>query len=67
MIRHTATRHAPWYVVPADNKWFTRVVVAAAVIDALASLDLTYPKVGKEQLKELAAAKRALLAKNRSR
>jgi PPK2 family polyphosphate:nucleotide phosphotransferase len=63
MIRQTATKHAPWYVVPADNKWFTRVVVAAAVIDKLVSLDLDYPKVGKEQLKELAAAKRALLAK----
>jgi len=64
MIRQTATKHAPWYVVPADNKWFTRVVVAAAVIDALASLDLDYPKVGKDKLKELAAAKRALLAKS---
>jgi PPK2 family polyphosphate:nucleotide phosphotransferase len=64
MIRNTATKHAPWYVVPADNKWFTRVVVAAAVIDALVSLDLAYPKVGKDKLKELAAAKRALLAKN---
>jgi PPK2 family polyphosphate:nucleotide phosphotransferase len=60
MIRHTATKEAPWYVVPADNKWFTRVVVAAAVIDALAFLDLKYPQVGKEQLKELAAARRAL-------
>ena len=40
MIRNTATKAAPWYVVPADNKWFTRVIVAAAVIDALASLDL---------------------------
>jgi hypothetical protein len=48
--------------VPADNKWFTRVVVAAAVIDALADLDLHYPKVGGEKLKELAAAKKALSA-----
>ena len=62
MIQNTATKHAPWYVVPADNKWFTRVVVAAAVIEALASLDLHYPEVSKEKLKELAAAKRALLA-----
>jgi PPK2 family polyphosphate:nucleotide phosphotransferase len=62
MIRNTATRHAPWYVVPADNKWFTRVVVAAAVIDTLHSLNLAYPKVGKDKLKELSAAKRALLA-----
>lgn len=59
-IRHTATEHAPWYVVPADNKWFTRVVVAAAVIDTLASLDLAYPQVDEAKLKEIAAAKRVL-------
>jgi len=64
MIRHTATRDAPWYVVPADNKWFTRVVVAAAVIDALASLGLHYPEVGAEKLKELAEVKKALLAES---
>lgn len=63
MIRHTATDYAPWYVVPADNKWFTRVVVAAAVIDALAELKLSYPEVGKDKLKEVAAAKRALMKK----
>jgi PPK2 family polyphosphate:nucleotide phosphotransferase len=63
MIRNTATKHAPWYVVPADNKWFTRVVVAAAVVEALASLDLAYPEVGPQKLKELAAAKRALMRK----
>jgi PPK2 family polyphosphate:nucleotide phosphotransferase len=62
MIRHTATEYAPWYVVPADNKWFTRVVVAAAVVDALASLGLHYPKVDKAMRKELDAAKRRLLA-----
>ena len=62
VIQNTATKHAPWYVVPADNKWFTRVVVAAAVIETLASLDLHYPEVSKEKLKELAAAKKALLA-----
>jgi PPK2 family polyphosphate:nucleotide phosphotransferase len=60
MIQNTATKAAPWYVVPADNKWFTRVIVAAAVIEALDSLDLKYPEVSKEKLKELAAAKRAL-------
>jgi PPK2 family polyphosphate:nucleotide phosphotransferase len=60
-IRHTATKYAPWYVVPADNKWFTRVVVAAAVIEALASLDLAYPKVGKQKLEELDAARQALM------
>jgi PPK2 family polyphosphate:nucleotide phosphotransferase len=61
-IRHTASKEAPWYVVPADNKWFTRVVVAAAVIDTLASLGLHYPKVTKEKRRELEAAKRGLLA-----
>jgi PPK2 family polyphosphate:nucleotide phosphotransferase len=62
MIRATATPWAPWYVVPADHKWFTRAVVAAAVIDALASLDLRYPEVDKGQRAELAAARKALLA-----
>jgi PPK2 family polyphosphate:nucleotide phosphotransferase len=61
MIRNTATKECPWYVVPADNKWFTRVVVAAAVIDTLAGLKLAYPEVGPEKLKEIASAKRALL------
>jgi hypothetical protein len=63
MIRNTATEDCPWYVVPADNKWFTRLVVAAAVVRTLASLDLAYPEVGPEKLRELAAAKRALLKK----
>ena len=63
MIQYTATKAAPWYVVPADNKWFTRVVVAAAVIDTLASLNLAYPQIGPNELKELAEAKRLLLAK----
>jgi polyphosphate kinase 2 (PPK2 family) len=60
MIRNTATKVAPWYVVPADNKWFTRAVVAAAVIDTLDSLNLKYPKANDRKLKELAAAKRVL-------
>ena len=63
MIRHTASPEAPWYIVPADNKWFTQVVVASAVIEALAGMDLAYPKVGRDQIKELAAAKAALLKK----
>ena len=63
MIQQTATKYAPWYVVPADNKWFTRVVVAAAVIDALADLDLEYPKVSEDKLRELATAKNKLLKK----
>jgi PPK2 family polyphosphate:nucleotide phosphotransferase len=65
MIRATASKAAPWYVVPADNKWFTRLVVAAVVVDALASLDLHYPKVDKKQLADLAAARQALLAEKR--
>ena len=63
MIRNTATADAPWYVVPADNKWFTRVVVAAAVIDAFASLGLAYPEVGEAKLAELAAARKLLTKK----
>jgi PPK2 family polyphosphate:nucleotide phosphotransferase len=60
-IRRTATQYAPWYVVPADNKWFTQIVVAAAVIDALASLDLAYPKVGSHKLEDLERARQELL------
>jgi PPK2 family polyphosphate:nucleotide phosphotransferase len=60
-IQRTATGHAPWYVVPADHKWFTRLVVASAVVDTLAGLDLRYPEVDAAKRKELAAAKRALL------
>lgn len=67
MIRNTATKESPWYVVPADNKWFTRVVVAAAVVDTLASLRLAYPQVDKERLVEIANAKRALESKSPSR
>jgi PPK2 family polyphosphate:nucleotide phosphotransferase len=59
-IRHTATDYAPWYVVPADNKWFTRVVVSAAIVDALASLDLKYPELSEEKKRELARAREAL-------
>jgi len=62
MIQGTATKDAPWYVVPADNKWFTRVVVGAAVIEALDDLDLKYPEVGQDKLKELAIAKKKLLS-----
>jgi hypothetical protein len=60
MIRATASKDAPWYVVPADNKWFTRVVVAAAIIDALGSLDLSFPRVSEDKKQELAAARLAL-------
>jgi PPK2 family polyphosphate:nucleotide phosphotransferase len=61
MIRNTATPRAPWYVVPADNKWFSRLVVAGAVVEAMAGLELHYPRVGAEKKKELAAARRMLM------
>lgn len=61
VIRQTARSHAPWYVVPADNKWFTRVVVASAIIDKLHSLGLHYPTVDAPKRDELARARRALL------
>jgi PPK2 family polyphosphate:nucleotide phosphotransferase len=61
-IRATASKHAPWFVVPADNKWFTRLVVGAAIVEALESLELAYPKIGsqKEKEKELTAVRKAL-------
>jgi PPK2 family polyphosphate:nucleotide phosphotransferase len=62
LIRETATEYAPWYVVPANNKWFTRIIVAAAIIEALASLDLRYPKVDKRKRQELAAVRKLLMA-----
>jgi PPK2 family polyphosphate:nucleotide phosphotransferase len=61
-IRETASPDAPWYVVPADRKWYTRIVVGGAIVDALSRLELHYPKLGKPQLAELAAARKALLA-----
>ena len=60
-IRHTASKYAPWYVVPADNKWFTRLVVASAIVDNLNALDLEYPSLGTDELKSLETAKQALL------
>ena len=60
MIRHTATKHAPWYVAPADNKWFTRLVVASAIHGALDEMKLAFPSVDAEKRKELAAARDAL-------
>jgi PPK2 family polyphosphate:nucleotide phosphotransferase len=65
-IRATSSKHAPWYVVPADNKWFTRLVVAAAIVEVLEQLDLAYPKVDAERKKELVAA-RAALAREKCR
>jgi len=62
MIRATSAPHAPWHIVPADNKWYTHAIVAAAIIDGLASLDLHYPRITAAQRAELAAAKELLLA-----
>ncbi len=62
MIQKTASKHAPWYVVPADNKWFTRLAVAAAIIAALDELDLAFPDVDKEKKKELKTVRDSLLA-----
>ena len=60
MIRNTAMEHAPWYVIPADNKWFTRLAVAAAVVDTMESLDLAYPEVDAEMQQRLKAARAEL-------
>ncbi|MFO1363133.1 MAG: polyphosphate kinase 2 family protein [Burkholderiales bacterium] len=60
-IRATASKRAPWFVVPADNKWFTRLVVAAAIVEALEKLDLKYPEIDAAKRKELAAARAALV------
>jgi PPK2 family polyphosphate:nucleotide phosphotransferase len=59
-IRATASKHAPWFVVPADNKWFSRLLVAGAIVEAMASLDLAYPKLDAVKKKELAATRVAL-------
>lgn len=61
MIRNTARPHAPWYVVPADNKWFTQLVVAEAIVETLEELNLEYPKLDKQRRKELHAAHAQLL------
>jgi PPK2 family polyphosphate:nucleotide phosphotransferase len=61
-IRATATKDSPWFVVPADNKWFTRLVVAAAIVEALEKMDLAYPVITPAQRAELASAREALLA-----
>jgi PPK2 family polyphosphate:nucleotide phosphotransferase len=61
MIRHTASAHAPWHVVPADHKWYTRLVVASVIVETLQSLRLQYPPVDAAKRRELAAARAALL------
>ena len=63
-VRATASKHAPWFVVPADNKWFARLVVMGAIVKALDGLGLAYPQIDPQKEKELAAA-RAALAKQK--
>jgi len=67
MIRHTSTREAPWYVIPADNKWFARLMVAAAMIDTMEKLDLEFPKVEGAALREMMKVRKALLAEKGGR
>jgi PPK2 family polyphosphate:nucleotide phosphotransferase len=62
LIRNTASKQAPWYVVPADNKWFARLVIASAIVEALGELDLAFPDVDKTKKKELEEIRKALLA-----
>jgi PPK2 family polyphosphate:nucleotide phosphotransferase len=63
MIRNTSSKHAPWIVVPADNKWFARLVVSSVVVDALKDMKLAYPEVSDEKKRELATARRELEGK----
>jgi polyphosphate kinase 2 (PPK2 family) len=59
-LSKTSTEHAPWFIVPADHKWFTRIVIAELVVDALETLDLAFPKATKAHLEELAEARKRL-------
>ncbi len=60
MIRHTSTAHAPWYVIPSDHKWYTRIAVADVLVSTLQSLQLEFPKMTKDKLREMEKAKRLL-------
>jgi hypothetical protein len=60
MIRSTATKRAPWYLIPADHKWFTRLAVVEAIIDAMKELDISYPRVDSSKRKDLKKARIAL-------
>jgi PPK2 family polyphosphate:nucleotide phosphotransferase len=64
MLEHTSTEHAPWYVVPADNKWFTRLAVAAVLWQTMADLDLRFPRVTEQKKQELQEVRRLLLAED---
>jgi PPK2 family polyphosphate:nucleotide phosphotransferase len=62
MVRHTSTALAPWYVVPADHKWFARVVIGSAIVSTLETLNLRFPRADKESLQEFKQVRKALLA-----
>jgi PPK2 family polyphosphate:nucleotide phosphotransferase len=66
MIENTATKHAPWYVVPADNKWYSQLIVASAIITALEGLNLAFPDVDKEKKNELETVRESLLHEKNS-
>ena len=66
-IRYTASRNAPWYVVPADHKWFARAVIGTTIVGALESLDLQFPKVDTSEAGELEKARKALTNERRNR
>ena len=65
MIRNTSTKKSPWYVIPADNKSYARIIIASAIINALDELGLEYPKVSKEKIAELNAVKKILMAEKK--
>jgi PPK2 family polyphosphate:nucleotide phosphotransferase len=67
MIHHTATRHAPWHIVPADHKWFARVVIGSTIVSALEKLDLHFPKVDKAERSEFRQVRQALLDEGKAR
>ena len=66
LIRHTSTKHAPWHIVPADHKWFARVVIGSAIVSALDRLDLHFPKVDKADRSEFKQVREALLAEEKA-
>jgi hypothetical protein len=67
MIRHTSTHHSPWHVVPADHKWFARVVIGSTIVAALEGLNLRFPRVDKESLEEFAKIREALQREGKDR
>ena len=67
VIRHTSTRHAPWHVVPADHKWFARVVIGSTIVSALDKLDLQFPEVDKAERSEFKQVRQALLDEDKAR